>query len=76
MPSVTNVKVVPPCIVTGARGWCVSTKTGAWCGGSSLNHAAVQSFATFTERMLQALIRARHVAAARDCDVAGWCNHR
>jgi hypothetical protein len=30
MPSVTKVKVVPPCIVSGSRGWWVSTTTGAW----------------------------------------------
>ena len=35
MPSVTNVKVVPPSIASGARGWCVSTNTGWWYGGLS-----------------------------------------
>ena len=30
MPSVTKVKVVPPCMVSGSRGWWVSTNTGAW----------------------------------------------
>jgi hypothetical protein len=30
IPSVTNVNVVPPCIVSGSRGWWVRTKTGAW----------------------------------------------
>ena len=35
IPSVTNVNVVPPCISSGSRGWCVRTKTGTWKGGSS-----------------------------------------
>ena len=35
MPPVTNRNSVPPFIVIGARGWCVSTKTGVWYGGSS-----------------------------------------
>ncbi len=35
MPSVTKWNVVPPFIVSGARAWCVSTKTGTWYGGSS-----------------------------------------
>ena len=35
MPSVTNVNVVPPCRPKASRGWCVSTKTGTWYGGSS-----------------------------------------
>ena len=30
IPSVTKVNVVPPRIVTGSRGWWVSTNTGAW----------------------------------------------
>jgi hypothetical protein len=30
MPSVTKWKVVPPAISMLSRGWCVSTKTGAW----------------------------------------------
>ena len=34
MPSVTKWNVVPPSISTGSRGWCVSTKTGPWYGGS------------------------------------------
>jgi hypothetical protein len=37
MPSVTNVNFLPPCIGSGSRGWWVSTKTGAWYGGSSLH---------------------------------------
>ena len=28
MPWVTKWNVVPPCITTGSRAWCVSTKTG------------------------------------------------
>src|SRR5450631_1556400 len=35
MPSVTKRKVVPPSMVTDARGWLVSTKTGVWYGGLS-----------------------------------------
>ena len=35
IPSVTKWNVVPPCIGSGARGWCVSTNTGVWYGGSS-----------------------------------------
>ncbi len=35
IPSATNVKVVPPSISIGSRGWWVSTKTGVWYGGSS-----------------------------------------
>ena len=35
IPSVTNVNVVPPCMVSGSRAWCVSTNTGWWKGGSS-----------------------------------------
>src|SRR5690348_13997685 len=35
MPSVTKMKVVPPSILMGSRGWCVSTKVGAWYGGLS-----------------------------------------
>ena len=42
MPSVTKWKVVPPCISIGSRGWCVSTNTGWWYGGSS-PHQPVQS---------------------------------
>ena len=30
IPSVTKLKVVPPCIGIGSRAWWVSTKTGAW----------------------------------------------
>lgn len=33
-PSVTNVKVVPPCIVSGSRGWWVRTNTGRGRVGS------------------------------------------
>ena len=32
---VTKWNVVPPSISTGSCGWWVSTKTGAWYGGSS-----------------------------------------
>jgi len=35
IPSVTKVKVVPPSISRGSRGWWVSTKTGVWKGGLS-----------------------------------------
>src|ERR671919_2847230 len=35
IPSVTKMKVVPPSISRGSRGWCVSTKTGVWNGGLS-----------------------------------------
>src|SRR5215210_4532681 len=34
-PSVTKKNVVPPAISIGSRAWWVSTKTGAWYGGSS-----------------------------------------
>ena len=30
MPPVTKWKLVPPCMVMGSRGWCVSTNTGTW----------------------------------------------
>ena len=30
IPSATKVNVVPPLHASGSRGWCVSTKTGAW----------------------------------------------
>ena len=39
-PSVTNAKDVPPCLTRGSRGWCVTTKTGTWNGGSSPHHAS------------------------------------
>jgi hypothetical protein len=32
---VTKWKVVPPASSIGSAGWWVSTKTGAWYGGSS-----------------------------------------
>ena len=35
MPSVTKLNTVPPCIASGSRAWCVSTKTGVWKGGFS-----------------------------------------
>src|SRR4051794_34427932 len=35
IPSVTKWYVVPPAIGCGSRAWWVSTKTGAWNGGSS-----------------------------------------
>ena len=35
MPSVTKVKVVPPCLVTGSRAWWVRMNTAVWKGGSS-----------------------------------------
>jgi hypothetical protein len=41
MPSVTKVKVVPPCMTSGSRGWWVRTKTG-WRKGGSSPHQPVQ----------------------------------
>ena len=40
MPSVTNVNVVPPCLVTVSLGWWVRTNTGMWKGGSSPHQAS------------------------------------
>jgi hypothetical protein len=37
-PSVTKWNVVPPSMTSGSRGWWVSTKTGAWYGGSGPHH--------------------------------------